>query len=179
MWEAFIATFVPELPFSCMSLSMHFQTGWTRQCRITVFTNHWVKSLMFLQVTWTCLAFSTCYTTVWFLSSVFSHVPSSHLYVTRSCHTACNRVAILQYGSSSGSSCDLTMRETWPRFCTWMTSHLCEFFYVSQIWLLLQSIFDTSFVSSLCGSSHVSLTYLMLRGSYQNLCPWMLFLLYK
>ena len=105
----------------------------------------WMKSLMFLQVTWTCVAFSTCYTTVLFLSSVFSHVPSSHLYVTRSCHTACNRVAILQYGSPSGSSCDQTMRKTWPRFCTWMTSHLCEFFYVSPILLLLQSIFDTSF----------------------------------
>ena len=88
-----------------------------------------MESLVFLQVTWTCVAFSTCYTTVWFLSSVFSHVPSSHLYVTRSCHTACNRVAILQYGSSSGSSCDLTMTKTWPRFCTWMTSHLCELFF--------------------------------------------------
>ena len=94
----------------------------------------WMKSLMFLQVTWTCVAFSTCYTTVWFLSSVFSHVPSSHLYVTRSCHTACNRVAILQYGSSSCSSCDLTRERHDPGFVlewllTCVSSFMCPQFY--------------------------------------------------
>ena len=124
MWEAFISTFVPELPFSCVSLQ-----NATLQFSQLIGFILWVKSLMLLQVTWTWVAFFTCYTTVWFLSSVFSHVPSSHLYVTRSCHTACNRVAILQYGSPSGSSCDQTMRKTWPRFCTWMTSHLCELFF--------------------------------------------------
>ena len=38
----------------------------------------WMKPLMFLQVTWTWVAFSTCYTTEWFISSVFSHVPKHH-----------------------------------------------------------------------------------------------------
>ena len=73
MWEAFIATFVPELPFSCVSLSMHFQTGWTRKCHITVFTNNWFPSL-----------------------DEISHVTSSHLNMYSIFHMLHNCMISLQ-----------------------------------------------------------------------------------
>ena len=73
MWEAFIATFVPELPFSCASLSMHFQTGWTRKCHITVSTNNWFPSL-----------------------DEISHVSSSHLNMCSIFHMLHNYMISLQ-----------------------------------------------------------------------------------
>ena len=73
MWEAFIATFVPELPFSCVSLSIHFQTGWTRKCHITVFTNNWFPSL-----------------------DEISHVSSSHLNMCSIFHLLHNCIISLQ-----------------------------------------------------------------------------------
>ena len=40
----------------------------------------------FFKSTWTCVAFSTCYTTVLFLSSVFSHVPSKIEHKMKMCN---------------------------------------------------------------------------------------------
>ena len=73
MWEAFIATFVPELPFSCVSLSIHFQTGWTRKYLISVFTNNWFPSL-----------------------DEISHVSSSHLNMCSIFHLLHNCIISLQ-----------------------------------------------------------------------------------